>query len=316
MYKNLIIDSNNLFWRSWFNNTTECVLGDTSIYNGGIELFIEKIKQLKKQFLYNEGKTYLLFDNPESTVKMRKLIDDAYKSHRLNNKYSKEINRSIQYLKEILRNYFDNTYIIYIDACEADDLVPLVLNLCKEKTLVISADLDWSRNIEKDSGKQIDWFNYKKVYDLEEFKNEFGFYPNGNRIKLYKSIRGDNSDNIQNAVPYLPEKILLHIIENFHDVPIEKLLNKILQDTTISQKWKIELKNCENDIRKNYTLVDFIDIDADIKEHMFECKKNKTLARVWFKIIGLNLSPWMIDTKTGVDFLSTKTFRKNKNARK
>ena len=53
---------------------------------------------------------------------------------------------------------------------------------------------------------------------LEEIFDKYKFSPSGNKIKLYKAIHGDKSDNIENAVPYLPENILLDIINNFQDV--------------------------------------------------------------------------------------------------
>lgn len=307
-FNNIILDGNNLFWRCWFNNTSECILEDSKVYSGGIEQFIIRIKEFRQRFGTNDTKFYILFDNPESTVSMRKEIDEEYKSHRLNNKYATEINRSITYLREILRNYFDETFMISINNYEADDIVPLVLKECIGTSLLLSADLDWSKSI----SEKVQWFNFKKLYTLEEFKKEYSFYPNKNKILLYKTFRGDSSDNIPNAVPYLPKDILLYIVETYNEVPMSKFFAAILQDEHISKKWKYDIKANENRIKKNYSLVDFIKIEENLYDYLQECKRNKTLARVWYKIVGLDIPTNLIDKENPVDFLSVKTFRKNK----
>jgi len=311
-YLTLILDGHNLFYRSWNEHISDCLLDNKAIYNSGIEKFIKRVSELKAEFGYIESEIYFLFDNPESVVKMRKEIDENYKSHRLNSKYKEEINRSINYLKEVLRNYFDNAFIFNIDYCESDDLVPAVLKICKKDALVISADLDWARNIEKN----IHWYNFKKIYTLDEFKNDFGFYPNGNKIKWYKAFKGDHSDNISNAVPYLPKNILLHIIEDYSEIPVDKIIGCILKDNTISQEWKIKIKSAEIRIKQNYTLVDFFDINEKIEDHIQICKRNKTLASVWFKILNLDLMPWMLDKNKPSDFLMPETYRKIRSRKK
>ena len=314
-YQNIILDGPNLFWRCWFNNTSECILGDNNVYSGGIAEFIDRIKKLRKQFGNNDTKFFILFDNPESTVKMRKEIDETYKSHRLNNKYSNEINKSIQYLKEILRSYFDNTYMATIENYEADDIVKPLLEKIEEGSggniLLLSADLDWSRSIFEGDTYSVHWFNFKKLYTAEEFKKEYGFFSGGNRIKLYKAFKGDASDCIPNAVPYLPKDILLHILETYNELSMNNLFPALMLDKYITSKWKIKIKDSENRIKKNYTLVDFIKIEENLDDYIQECKRNKTLARVWYKIIGLDIDSWMLDKENPVDFLQVKTFRKN-----
>lgn len=311
-YRTLIIDSHNLFYRSWNENVSDCILDDKVIYNSGIEKFIKRVESLKSEFGYKETEIYFLFDNPESVVKMRKEIDENYKSHRLNSKYKEEINRSVGYLRETLRSYFDNAFIFNIDYCEADDLIFPLLKVCKKDVLIVSADLDFARNIEKD----VHWYNFKKVYTLEEFKNDFGFYPNANRVKLYKAIHGDHSDNIPNAVPYLPKNILLHIIENYNEIPVDKLVSYILKDKIISQDWKIKIKSAEIRIRQNYSLVDFTIIDEKIEDHIQICSSNKTLAGLWFKILNLKLAPWMLNPKKTDDFLSPMAYKRISNRKK
>lgn len=307
-YFNIIIDGSNLAYRSFYGDTVNCIKNPDSIYTGGIELFIKKIKSLKKDYGYDDSKVFILFDNPTSTRKIRQLIDENYKSHRLDNKFNKEIFQTISYLIEILRNYFSDTYIIRIDNCESDDIVPLVISENPVDTLVVSADLDWARNITE----KCHWYNFKKLYDLEVFKQEYKFYPNGNRIKLYKAFRGDHSDEIKSAVPYIPENVLIHILEKHYDVPIEKLTAVILRDAEVPEKWRLAIRTADRDIRKNYKLVDFINVNVILDEYTQPCKRNKSLARLWLKILDIDTSnhTWLLDLEKPDDFLSIERFRK------
>ena len=83
MHNNLIVDSSNLYWRVVATSIQEISkVDDVEVYSCVITNFISRIKDLKKQFLVNDGKIYLLFDNPTSTIKLRKLIDENYKHAR------------------------------------------------------------------------------------------------------------------------------------------------------------------------------------------------------------------------------------------
>ena len=313
-YNNIVIDGHNLFYRSFYTNTVDCLINDETIYTGGIELFLHRLQRLRLDYGYTDTPIYVLLDNPTSTLKIRQLIDEEYKSHRLENKYTKEIYRTISYLKEVLRNYFDNVYVLQINNCEADDLVlPLLKRFnSKDETLLVSADLDWSRSL----SHSVHYFNFKKIYDLDLFNDEYGFVPNGRKINLYKAIRGDTSDNISPSVPYMPKDLLIYLIDNYYDVDINKFANSILYDDKIPTKWKNDIKANDRDIRKNYQLVDFIPIDDDIDDYLQVCKRNKALVRVWFKIIGIDIPAWAEDISKPDNFLSIETFKKVRKKRR
>jgi 5'-3' exonuclease len=310
-YNTIILDGHNLFWQSWYINTVECLLSGEKIYTGGIGIFIERIKKLRNDFLYKEGKLYILFDNPESALNVRRYIDPNYKSHRLNNKYAKQINKSISYLKEVLRSYFDNSFFVMVDGYEADDIVPLILPIGESNILLVSTDLDWARNI----NENIHWYNYKLIYTPDIFFNHYGFYPGGTGIKYFKSFKGDDSDNIPNAVPYLPKDVLSYIL-NTYNGSLREIIKSIQGDSKISLDWRKAIKENENRILKNYTLVDFIIPNVKIQDYIQACNQNKVLARVWFKILSLELETWMMNKKELSDFfMETKRVQKGRKVK-
>lgn len=320
-YTYIIIDGTNLLWRSITRN-----IENKSNYNGGIEDFLNSLNYLIGKFGYMQSsKVYLLFDNPTSKPDFRKIVSEGqYKSHRASNKLSKHVIEVCRILIEILKVYNTNFYIAggkqleeesyheyakYV-GLEADDLTkPLIDSLILDdfnKCLCISTDMDWGRNIKTN----VDWYNYKEVYNVELFKNKYKFNPTGNAIKLYKSIRGDSSDNIVNAVPYLPEQWLLYIIENFSN-PVD--LFSILWKTDIPKKWQLKLHENQRQIMINYKLVDFLPIEEPISEYLIPCKRNEKLLKVYYKSLNIPLEESM-KTKKEIkdDFLSIKNYRRVK----
>ncbi len=296
-YKHLIIDSSNLFWRSLYTNVEEIILENEIVYTGGIAQFISRLNQLIKQFAYeNDVKVFLLFDNPASTIRIRQEIDENYKSHRLNKKHDKEIRKTIEILIRILKCYSDNFYIVNASSCEADDLTfPLIkyLNIQNDKTgfnseyaLCISNDLDWSRNI----SDNVHWYNFHLVYNISDFEKEYKFKPTGNKVQMYKAIRGDKSDNIQIGVPYLKEDIVLQLIDKYNSM--DKLLNNIY-NSDFDAKVKNKINEHASQLRVNYQLVDFIPIEKPIDDYIVQCGKRLGELKIWYKSLGIELESWM-----------------------
>lgn len=311
-YKYLIIDGNNLFWRSFYHNVNNIILKKETIYSGGIQQFISRINQFKQMFCYeNSVNIYILFDNPTSTIKLRQDISNGeYKSHRLNKKSDTEIYKTISILKEVLKSYSDNFYIVNIDNCEADDLTkPLIAYINKNEDdfiLCISTDMDWSRNIAL--GNNIHWYDYTKVYDKSQFKEEYKFDATENAVKLYKTFKGDSSDCIPIGIPYFRTEILLNIIEKYDT--LENLLSKLFQ-SDYDQKTKNLIKAHEKQLRINYRLVDFIDINATISDFIFPCKLEKGKLKMFYKSLKLELEPWMKNEKELKDtFLQKKKYNR------
>jgi len=292
-YSTIICDGNNNFWRAWYTIATDIIQGKNITYDGGITQFFKNIKKIRDQFGYIDGtKIYFLFDNTVSTLELRKIISEGtYKSHRLTKKAKNFLYKDLEYLIEIIKCYDDNFFVVRKEKCEADDLVKPILDKLKidknNKCLLISVDMDWSRSITED----IHWYNYKDVIGRDKFNKKYGFDPKGKSVQLYKAIRGDSSDSIKSSVPNIPEKIVLDIVNNFDDV---QELMRGLWETDYPDKWKHKIKEHELDIRKNYKLVDFIDIQDNIVDYIYDCKENVRKLEKLYTIKKIPLESRMI----------------------
>jgi hypothetical protein len=285
-YFNLVIDCTNLFWRSACAGIKKRLNNKNhKLYSSVVQDSLDRIKQLKKQFGYNDSIIYCLFDNPLSQINIRKVLSEGrYKSSRDSDNKPKGFDKFLQLFMKVLEYYDNYFYICNLKTSEADDLVNPLLNyikLDKDKlTLLISADLDWARGIDED----VHWFNYKNIYDIRTFRNDYKFSPFGEKIKIYKSIHGDASDCIKNAVPHLPHKTLLDIVNAFDDLnEVFKNLHKI----DCSDTWKNKILEAESKIKINYNLVDYIDIDIPISRLLTKCNENIETLRLWYDILEI-----------------------------
>jgi len=295
----ILIDGTNLWWRCFSTALKKLfVKKEFELFPGAIKEALTRIDHIKNIFGYNDSLLYICFDNPESVLNVRKYIDENYKSHRFKKNSPKGLYQTLNIFIEILKYYSDNFRILSVSSLEADDLTKPLIESYKEieiskknKCLVISSDLDWSRNLAL--SEYCYWWNFHKLYDREAFKEEFEFYPVNEKIQLYKAIHGDASDNIENAVPYLPHDLLIRIINEFNSVDE---LYKGLFKTDYPQNWKIKLKENERDVRKNLDLVNFIPIDLKIEDHLIECKQNVKALKFFYDCLGLDYEPFMRKT--------------------
>jgi 5'-3' exonuclease len=191
MYKHIIIDVLNCYWRNaTARKITKLKYQGEEIVTSGIYGALDSIRKFEKEFLFKDGTVWLLFDNPDSMFHLRKEIDPEYKNNR--ESMPEEFKVGIRILKEILKIYNDKYRIITISKAEADDLVfPLLNHIGRDQDiLLISNDLDWARGI----NANIHWYNWEKTYYLENFKIDYGFSPEGNKVQMYKSFRGDKGN--------------------------------------------------------------------------------------------------------------------------
>jgi len=296
LYNNLIVDCNNLFWRTVCTSIKDVTKVDgAQIYSSVLVNFLDRIKELKRQFLSENGKMYLLFDNPTSTIKLRKLIDESYKHSRTDKDVPKAFWDTLFILQEVLKVYENDYIIVRADSCEADDLVVNVLKRCEGKSLLVSADLDWARSISKSSEKEVVWFNFHDQYTLEFFNMKYGFYPDGNKIKIYKAIRGDKSDCIEASLPHIPEATVIHLLENYGDV--EDIIKNVCKDDQVNSTWKTRIKDNWQKLTMNYQLVDFIDVpDSEIK--FIECTYVLSGLKIWYRMLDMPFEARMITEKS------------------
>lgn len=300
-FKYIFVDFNNLFWRiairtfkKYLKNENEEIdfSKATLLVSEIIQGILSQIKDFKNKFGLKDCNVYFCFDNPFSKINLRKLIDSSYKHNR--KRMPEEFYKVLEIVEQFIKNYDNNFYIIRCNNLEADDLVNIIKNKLilneNNQCLVISTDLDWARNIEK----YTKWYNYTEIIGEKEFELEHGFYPTEHSIKMYKSICGDNSDSIPNAVPYLPKSILFDIIKKFNNIP--ELL-KCLGDTSYPTQWKIKIKEAEIRLKINYQLVDFIKIENENDLIFYKCEENKTILRKWFEMLNIPLESKLYDSK-------------------
>lgn len=208
-YAHCVIDAQNLFWRCFLHlsNSTVVLYNGRHVSGASIKKCLALIDRLTTDFLFPDSHLYFLFDNPESKIRSRQEIDVNYKHTRQKENVPSAVYNTINTFQRLL-TYASNTYHTgYLQGHEADDLTEAVIKTIPsgERILVVSNDLDWARNI----SETVDWYDYETLYDVETFTSKFGFSPLSNRLEIYKSLHGDTSDNIPNAVPNMPSDILL-----------------------------------------------------------------------------------------------------------
>jgi 5'-3' exonuclease len=307
-FNNIIIDLNNIFWRSVISIVKKLSEDhdENTFYSLTIQDTLERIMQLKKTYGHNDTILYIAHDNPFSRINERELIDSTYKHARKNKNVPPVFYKSLEKLIEILKFYDNSLYLISHAKCEADDLVLTVLKHVKGTTLMVSADMDWARGISDDG---ISWFNFSKIYDVDIFTKEYGFNPSGNGVKIYKAIHGDKSDCIENAVPHIPQKLLAHIVENYDS--IYDLLNRVFRDDDIPKHWKLKIQEAQIQLKINYQLVDFLPLDLSFGDISYKCEFNVEKLRSWFRMLDMQFENRFIDPKKDANsFLERKKYKR------
>lgn len=296
-YNHIIIDGNNLFWRCFSRGLKKYLnVEGFHLFSGAIQENFDAIEQIKSSFAYESSIIYFCFDNPESTINLRKFLNENYKSHRFKKNAPKGLYKTLNIFVELLKYYSDNYRVISADSLEADDLtLPIIRSLdlnTNNRCLLISNDMDWARNLS--FSEYCFWWNFDKMYNQKSFESEYKFPPTGKRVQLYKSIHGDTNDNIKNAVPNLPKDILLDILNRFDSVD-DLFKNLWRQDYPLN--WKKRIKDEERVIRANNDLIDFIEIDFDIKDHLWICEKNIKILQIFYEALDMKYESWMYTKK-------------------
>jgi hypothetical protein len=232
------------------------VCGDT------LSFTLDSLNKLQNDYLKNNGKIYILFDNHQSKINLRKIITNGtYKSARDENRMPDEFYSCLDDFKKIIELYRSHFHTLYVENYEADDLTKPLALILKDDILFISADLDWSRNI---TGAN-HWCNYHVTYNQQTYKEKYGFTPNEERVKIYKTFRGDDSDSIPIGLPKIPSKLIYHIMDTYED----KFTNYILHptsDNVVSETWVNKINENRKQLLENYKLVGFIPFDSDIRK--------------------------------------------------
>ncbi len=295
LYKNIIIDGNNLYEKNFykFKYLTIKLSNTVTIVTGGIYGFIRSINRIEKKYLSRNGKIYILFDNVNSKVEQRKNIDPEYKANRI--KKNSLFYKSLSILQYLLINYKDNLILMYKTSYEADDLVkPIISIIDKSETiLLVSEDQDWARLINY-RDRIIHWFAKKSIFTPKEYYNKYHYLPSENTITLYKTIRGDVSDNIPIGVSNILEKDLLRLISEYKD--IYDLLLNINNIEYLSDIIKENFISNQARLRLNYQLISFQEINIkDLTSFIYYTKFNSKILKIIYNDLKFNIN--LIDSR-------------------
>lgn len=284
-YNHIIIDTHNLFFRM-YHGLKHKYQSQEKLYEETTKKSLDKVLKFESS-LISEGTIWCLFDNHDSKANIRCELSDDYKYNRKD--MPDLFYRYVEILKSMLLSYQDNINIVYIERLEADDLVKPIVDLeinKEESVLMVSSDLDWARMVNYQE-RRIYLYNYEDIIDSNLFFSKYGFYPSVNRITLYKTIEGDSSDNINKGLPYLKEGELFYILDNYHDAL--DLITRGVSDKTLSEATRRRVSNRSNELRINWNLVTFIDLQEfgikSIKDHIYYGRFKKNTLRKYYKML-------------------------------
>lgn len=263
----ILIDGSNLYHRAYSLGKTQFELSNTLyLKHHVIKIALETLDKVLSDFAYLESEIFILFDNSQSRINIRKEIDPLYKSNRDKVLADKELYAIHNLFIEILKRRSNQYRVLMAGALEADDLVkPLIniLNLHRKEALMVTNDMDWARNI----SNQVLWYNWSTIYDKENFYSKFKFYPNEESVKIFKTIKGDPSDHIPVAIKDIGQIEFERILEASYDF---KNFNDFISyiENMKDSELKIKMKRNMKLLQRNYQLVDFIDLPIPIQEYI------------------------------------------------
>lgn len=299
-YQYLLIDGSNLYHRSYHIGKGNFELHKSKDLKFHVlKSCLETIDNLISQWGWEESEIYFLFDNTQSQINTRKIIDPTYKSNRDRLLADKELYSIHNILIEILKRRNSQYRILTAGSLEADDLVKPLLKILplegRTLALMISNDMDWSRNM---TGN-IHWYNWRDNLDKDGFFSKYKFYPSEESVKIYKAIKGDSSDHIPASGCHLsPESFDQIINDAYQFKSYSDFINYI---ETLDEKVKHELKLHLKVIRKNYQLVDFINLEVPIQDYVYFCKFEPVSLRLWLRGSSLPIPDHLKDKKELLD---------------
>jgi len=296
-FNKILIDVSNVYWKAYSTSSNMSFSDENNelIVTGGIFTTIRSVNKISREYLSEDGTIYFLFDATHKkpsisqldSVPSRKEIDPEYKANR---KAQDDVFYwGMSKLQEIFMNHSDNFKLVEIPGLEADDLVKPILDheiTPTDKVLLVSEDKDWGRGI----SDNVYWLNYKKqVLNRDSYNDIHGFYPDENRLTIYKSFRGDAGDGIPKGVSGMREKDLLLLLGTYTD--LDSIFDNVNSIESISDNWKKKILENKARIKLNYTLVDYLPISKSLfYEFLFESRFNQSALRLIYKSLNFRIS--------------------------
>lgn len=290
MYDSILVDMSNVYHRAYHvgKDLTNKMDDGTVMVTGGVHLSIKMIRKIESNFLNSGGTMFFIFDNAKSGVNRRKEIDPEYKSNR--DDHGTSFYRGLDFLNLILMNYKDNYRVVKRPGSEADDLITAIVSEYPQNLhLMVSNDLDWSQVL----SETVHLAKYERgdyqIYTPEYFEERFGFVPTPESVSLYKTFRGDKSDNIPIGLPGIKEKDLIRLIQEKSS--LEEVVEDLPHIEYISNTFKSKLVERLPRLRLNYKLVALEKIPyRELKEYIFVSKFNPRTLKSLYQSLGFDLS--------------------------
>ena len=236
----LIIDGMNTFIRSFAAIPT---MDDNGNHIGGVTGFLKSVGFAIRTI--KPTRVYVVFDGKGGSKRRRDFFPE-YKSGRkpvtrLNRAYDMTTEQDekdlMKYELVIVAKSLMNLPIttITLDHVEADDIISYIAQYTKEQngeSIIYSTDKDFLQLVDE---KTTVWHPMKKkTYDDKLVLEEHKIHPNN--FLLYRSLTGDNSDNIP-GIKGLGTKTLLKFIPQFAE-PNKLELDELL-DIAKAHKSKV-----------------------------------------------------------------------------
>ena len=188
----LIIDANNLFYRYYYRDSRTC---------------LEELEKIYTVSDYSFEKIIVIFDSENRTR------DKFISSYKANRKKSEDIKQKLKEfensVQETQNNNYHNKYsvpviFLKINRYEADDLVfYLTQKLQNKKIMLATTDKDYYQfltpNVKICKNLSVDGcdFVFDKIYELNNFNQEFAYIDPLTQYPILKALVGDPSDNIK-----------------------------------------------------------------------------------------------------------------------
>lgn len=291
-YSSILIDAYNLYYRAYSVATGSNTV-DGSPVSRGIYTALRMVQRLESIYLKDGGRVYLLFDNCTSSDSRRVEIDPEYKASRT--RADEQLYRSLDMFQMVALSYKDNWAVVYRQGYEADDLVFPLLSIVEGRILMVSNDLDWSRAITTESDLARHESGEYVVYNRSSFRERYGYYPSLNAVCIYKSLRGDSSDNIPSGVPGIRTEDIVYLIDRYSesDGSPERVIAHMIEDigsTRLSDTWKKKIYEQRARIMLNCRLVNFLPLGREsVQESIFRSRYQPKVLYDLYTSLGFDI---------------------------
>ena len=213
-------------------------------------MILNSVRNYQKKYAPDYGEIVLCTDSSHT---WRKDFYPMYKANRKKTRDASDLDwkmlfDTLQVVKEEIRDNFPYRYM-YVEQCEADDIIAILVKHAREKVMIVSGDKDFQQLHKYDYVKQ--WSPNLNKFVVQDRPEEF--------LKEH-TLRGDKSDGIPN--------ILSNdncMVEGIRQTPLRKPIFDAYMRISIEK----DDKYYRNYLR-NQTLIDFDFIPENVESRILQ----------------------------------------------